>query len=117
MPARVQVEHEGDQGALQPGARVPEDEEARAGKLDAALEVDDAERLAQLPVWLRLEVVSLLDALGTHYDVARLIRSNGHVLRGDVWHFEEESVQLGLDLAQWGIEAVDVLAEGAAFLE
>ena len=53
--AGVQVEHEGDEGPLQPGAQPLEDVEAGAGELDAALEIDDAQVFAQLPVGGRRE--------------------------------------------------------------
>ena len=52
----VQVEHPRDQRALQPRAPALEHVEARARDLHAALEVDDAERGAELPVRLRREV-------------------------------------------------------------
>ena len=48
----VQLQHEGDQRPLQPRARALQHVEAAAGQLHAALEVDDAQRLAQLPVRL-----------------------------------------------------------------
>ena len=54
--ADVQVEHPGDQRALQARAGAAEHVEARAGHLDAALEVDDAQRRAQVPVRFGLEV-------------------------------------------------------------
>ena len=52
----MQVEHPGDQGALQARPGPAEHVKARAGDLDALLEVDDAQRRAQVPVRLGLEV-------------------------------------------------------------
>ena len=53
--AAVQVQHERDQGALQLRAGAVQHIESRAGDLGAALEVDDAKRRSQIPVWLRRE--------------------------------------------------------------
>ena len=54
--ADVQVEHIGDQRPLEARPGAAEHVEARTGDLDAALEVDDAERRAQVPVRFRLEI-------------------------------------------------------------
>ena len=54
--AGVQVEHEGDQRALESRAGAEGDGEARAGELGAALEVEDAQRRPEVPVRLGLEV-------------------------------------------------------------
>ena len=56
MLARVQVEHEADERPLERGAGAEESGEARPGELRAALEVEDAELGAQVPVRLGLEV-------------------------------------------------------------
>ena len=63
---RVQVEHVRDERALQPRAPALEHVEARARDLHAALEVDDAELRAEVPVRLRLEVEGALRALLAH---------------------------------------------------
>ena len=52
----VQVEHEADQRPLQPRSRAHVDGEARPAQLGGAFEVENAERLADLPVRLGLEV-------------------------------------------------------------
>ncbi len=62
----VQLEHEGDQRALQPRAGALEHVEAAAGQLRPALEVDDVERLAQLVVRLAPVVAVLLARLIAH---------------------------------------------------
>src|SRR5690349_5668718 len=48
--AGVQVEHEVDQGAHEPGSAAHEHGEPRAGELRATREIEDAERFSQLPV-------------------------------------------------------------------
>ena len=56
MLARVQIEHEVDQRARQPRAGAAQHREAGAGNLRGALEIENAERGAEIPVRLRLEV-------------------------------------------------------------
>ena len=53
MTGRVQVEHEVDQRPLEPRARADQHREPGAGDLGPALEIDDAERGAEIPVRLR----------------------------------------------------------------
>ena len=48
--AGVEVEHEVGEGALEAGSLAVVDDEAGAGDLGGALEVEDAEALAELPV-------------------------------------------------------------------
>ena len=52
---RVRVGHEVDEGALQAGAQAAQQDEAAGGQLHRALEVDDAQLGAQVPVRLHLE--------------------------------------------------------------
>ena len=54
--ARMHVEHEVDEGALQFGAHVPIEREARAGNFGGAFQVEDAQVLAQVPVGLGFEI-------------------------------------------------------------
>ena len=58
--AGVQIEHEGDQRALEPRAEPPQHRETRAADLGRALEVQNAQRGAELPVRLRLEIEARL---------------------------------------------------------
>jgi hypothetical protein len=51
----VQIEHELGERPPEPGRRAPHDGEARLGDLARAIEVEDAERLADLEVLPRLE--------------------------------------------------------------
>src|SRR5262249_7916360 len=54
--ACVEIEHEIDQRAFESRARAAQNGEARAGHPRRALEIDDAERRAELPVRLGIEV-------------------------------------------------------------
>ncbi len=54
--ADVQVEHPGDQRALQTGARAAEHVKARTGDFDAPFEIDDAQLRTQVPVRFRGEI-------------------------------------------------------------
>src|SRR5207247_7859804 len=66
--ARVEIEHEVDQRALEPCAGAAQHRETRAGHARRPLEVDDAKRRAQIPVRLRLEIkrprLAMLSDLG-----------------------------------------------------
>jgi hypothetical protein len=53
--ARVKVEHEADQRALELRAVAPVDGEAGAGNFRRAFQVEDAELRAQFPMWFRLK--------------------------------------------------------------
>src|SRR6266581_2353472 len=48
----LEVDHPGYEGALERRARAAQQEEARAGHFRAARDVEDAELLADLPMWL-----------------------------------------------------------------
>jgi hypothetical protein len=52
----VEVDHPGDEGALQVRASAAKDVKPGARQLRASLEVDDAQRFTDLPVRLRLKV-------------------------------------------------------------
>ena len=64
----MQIEHEGDQGTLQLRARAVQHVEARSGDLGAALEVDDAEGRAEVPVrhGREVELPRFADGLEQH---------------------------------------------------
>ncbi len=84
MLAGVQVEHEVHQRALQPRAQVPIDGEARAGQLGGALQVEDAQLLAQLPVRLGREVELRRRAPAAHFDVVRFGLADRNAVVGKI---------------------------------
>ena len=70
--AGVHVEHEIDERALELGAHVPVEGEARAGDLGGALEIENAELRAQVPVRLGLEIELRRLAAAADLDVVGL---------------------------------------------
>ena len=125
--AGVDVEEPVDQGALERGAGALVDREARAGDLRAARQVDDVERLGDLPVRLalprraarrrvgadlaleRLTPRQLL-APGPDGDV-RLLAADRHVGIGGVRDAEQEVLDLGLDRRELGVDRVRRVAD------
>ena len=112
--ADVEVEHEGDEGALQAGAFALEDVEAGACELDAAFEVDDVERLAQVPVRPGVEVELAQGADVLSHDIAALVGADWNVGSRDVRDFEHEGVELFFDCVQVLVEDVYGVAERLA---
>ena len=85
--------------------------EARAGHLHAALEVDDAQVLRQLPVRFRHEVErALLPMLGND-DIAALVGRNRHVRQGYVRHVQHEPVEASVDAVDLFIQRADTVAQ------
>jgi len=105
----VHVEHPADQRPLQRRARPLQHVEARARDLHAALKVDDAQRLADLPVRAHREVELLGLALGADDDVLGVGLAGGHALGREVRQLQEELVETALDLRELGIETRDLL--------
>ena len=117
--ARVDVEEPVDQAALERGAGALVDGEAGAGDLGAAGVVDDAERLADLPVRLarpgraagwRVGADLAFDgssravlAPGPDRDVG-LLAADRDVGVGRVGDAQQQVVELGLDLGELGVE-------------
>ena len=96
MLLRVQIEHEVRQRALQLRAHVPIDRKAPAGDLHGALEIQNAQLLAELPMRLRSEAELARCAPAAHFLVVGLRSSHRHRVVRQVG----DAVQ---DLAQFGI--------------
>ena len=75
---RMELEHEVDQGARQPGAGAHQHREARARHLCGALEIENAELGPDVPVRLRLEVERARSAVPPDLDVVGRGRPDGH---------------------------------------
>ena len=82
MLARVQVEHEVDQRARQPGPSTEQDREPRAGHLRRPLEVENAERRTEIPVRLRLEIERAAVTPRAHNDVVCFAFADGTLACG-----------------------------------
>ena len=107
--ARMQIEHEVDQGACEAGAGPEEDREPRAGHLRGPLEVDDAERRTELPVRTRLEVERLRLAVPAHFLVVFGGGADRHARMRQVRERHEQRRLLKLDVVQLNLELTDLL--------
>ena len=96
MLAGVQVKHEVGEGALHLGAEVPVDGEAGAGKFGGALEVEDAELLAQFPMRLGSEIELGRGAPLADLKVVAGVFPRGHAGMRDVGNGDEQGAQLGV---------------------
>ena len=76
MLARVQIEHEIRQRALQLRAQIPVNGEPRPGQLDRALQIEHAEFRPQIPMRLGSEIKFRRRAPAPHFDV--LLRAVPH---------------------------------------
>ena len=115
--ADVQVEHPGDEGALEAGAGPAEDVEARAGDLDALLEVEDAELGAQLPVRQGGEVECLGLAHGADGFVVVLAVAVGNGSVDQVGDGRNERGEVFIDLADAFVQGGDLFAHDAHGLD
>jgi hypothetical protein len=89
---RVQVEHEADQRPLQPRSRAHVNRKPRAAQLGRAFQVENAERLAQLPVRLGLKSKW---ASRPRFDgeVVGLGFAGGHFVAGEVGNAGQQLAQ------------------------
>ena len=111
----VQVEHEADEGALEAGACAHVDGEARAGELGGALEVENAEGFAELPVGLGGEVEGGIFAPGFDGDVVGFGCAGGDFVAGEVGNAGERQAHLLVESGGGLVELVEAIFEGAGF--
>ena len=115
------VEHQLHQrpGQARPG--IPEDGEPRPGEPGPPLEVEDPQRLSQVPMGLRLEVELRLRSEGADHHVVLFALPIGHALVGWIRHAEEEVLELSLHLGERLVAGLHRLGEplqlGAEALE
>src|SRR5581483_7300060 len=88
MLARVQVEHEIDQRAGQLRAGAAENGEARTREPRRALEIEDAERRAEIPMRLRLEIEASRLAVPAHFDVVVSALADRHARVRQIWQVQ-----------------------------
>ena len=84
MVTSVDIEHEVDERALQPRAQPPVEGKARARDLGGALEVENAQLRAEVPVGLRFEVELPRLAHAPHLHVVFGIFAHRHGFMGNV---------------------------------
>ena len=82
----VQVEHELAKRAFKARQCTLDHGEARAGEFCRCLEIHQAERLAQLIMLLRLEIIGRQPANLAHLHVGAFVRSDRHVFERDIGH-------------------------------
>ena len=114
--ARVDVEHEVDQRAFQLRAQAPVEGEARAGDLGGALEIEDAEFGAEIPVRLGLEIELRGLAPAAHFDVVGFGAAHRHGFVRDVGNAGEQFLELLVHGFHLLVERGDLLGDGADFL-
>ena len=108
----VRIDKEVDERALHEGARATKQVEARAGKLDAALEVDHASGGAKVPVRLGLEVELRGLAPATDLGVVGVVDAIRHGLVRDVGDGSNQVKQVLLDLGALVVKLGDAVLAG-----
>ena len=109
----MRVQEEVDEGALQAGAGATENGEAAAGELVAALEVENVQIGAQVPVRLKVEVELARGAPTATLDVLVLVLAKRGGLARDVGQVGHKVVLLLLEGGAALGQAIDLLVDGA----
>lgn len=110
--AGMRVQEEVDEGTLQAGAGATEDGEAATGELVAALEIEDIEVGAQIPVRLEVEVELARGAPTTTLDVLILVLTVRGGLARNVGQVSHEVVLLLLEGGTALGQNVNLLVDG-----
>jgi hypothetical protein len=108
---RVEVQHEADEGPLQPGALVHVDGEARARDLGRPLEVQDAQALADVPVGLGVEIEVRRRPPAPDFPIVFGAASDGNGFMRDVRDIEQGLPDLLFDGLEALVEAGDLVAD------
>ena len=112
----MRVEEVVDKRALEACTCAAEHGEAAAGNLVAALEIEDIEVSAEVPVGLGLEALGREVARGapaTALGVLGLVLADGRRGAGDVGHVQHEVMQLGVDGLALRGDLVELLIDSA----
>ena len=112
----VRIDEEVDERALQTGAQTAQHGEAAARKLVAALEIQDVQIGAQIPMRFGLEALRLEIARGApaaDLGVLGLVLADGRLVVGEVGRMGDQVVELALDLVAAGVELGDLVVDGA----
>ncbi len=97
----LHVQHELRERPVQAGDAALHDGEARAGELDAQIEIQP-ERRADIDMVAHREFQAARRAPGPQHDVAVLVRTHRHAGMRQIGYGEQQRLQLGLDLLQPG---------------
>ena len=114
--AGVEVEHEVGEGALEAGSGAVVDDEAGAGDFCGAVEVEDAEGLADLPVGLGGEVEGGLGAPGLLFAVGVLVATYGDAVLWEIRDGLEDGLEALVCCGGVGFEFVGLGLEGSGLL-
>ena len=113
--ARVHVHEIHEERSSQSGAHAAIGHETRAADLRRAIEIDDAEALADVPV--RFEPRILAGRAPRLHDAIGVLAAGGHVRQRHVGYLEQDTLELLLHVAQLPLEPRDLLAESARALD
>ena len=113
--ANVQVHHEVEQRALEPGAGRLQKDKARTCHLHGALEINDAEPLGDFVMRPHCEGrwFATLDAPGAHGHVAGGVFPFRHRVVGRVGDFEKQRVEPGSDRRNSLLQGLDLIPQEA----
>ena len=107
MLARVGVEEEVDDRALQPRAQPLIKMEARAADLGGGFGVEDAEVAPDVPVRLRLERKLRRLAAAAHLQILAVVPADGYALVGQVGDGEQHVLQFFFQLGLTRVVLLD----------
>jgi hypothetical protein len=111
MLARVGIQHQLDQGALQARERPSHDSEPRTRNAAGRLEVEKTEILTQIDMVLRLETQSGGLSPAPHLGIIRLRRADGHVIGQQVRQAQLYVIQLRLNFLKRGLVTLQLVAQ------
>ena len=103
----VDVEHEGGEGPLEPRSRARQQREASSGNLRGALEVQDPECLAELPVRPGLEVEAPGLSPSSRLGVRLLVGADGDALVREIRQRFQHPLDRAVDLVLTLFRALD----------
>ena len=115
--AGVQVEHEVGQRPLQLRAQLPVDSKTRARDLGGALQIQNSQRLSQIPVRLGREIELRRLAPAADFLVVRRRAAHGHARVRHVGNPDQQPAQLAVELLRNFFMLLDLLAQALGFFD
>ncbi len=111
----VEVQHEVDQGPLQPGTGAQVKREARSGDLGGAFQVEDVQRRADVPMRLGLEGEPRRFPPGFHHGVFGAVPADRDRAVGQVGDAHQDPAERFLGLGERFFQLLDARRHGAHF--
>ena len=112
----VQVEHEGDEGALEAGACAHVNRKARARELGGAFQVEDAEGFAEFPVRLWKKIKNWLLAPDLNRFVILIRFTNWNFIANKVGNARQRQIHLLIETRCSGVKLVEPFLELFGFV-